>query len=82
MTVAREDCEKHTKVMTEKIDKLKDKLVGFEIGITKTLAEMPKNLADEFDGRYADKKTEKTVDKVVWLVLSAFVISILGFILK
>ena len=82
MTVTREDCEKHTKVMTEKIDKLKDEVVGFKIDITKTLAEMPKKLTDELDNRYADKKTEKTVDKVIWLVITAVIISALGFIIK
>jgi len=82
MSVNKEDCDKNVKTMTEKIDKVKDKLVEFEVGVTKAIAEMPKKLTDELDNRYANKKTEKTVDKVIWLVLAAFIVSVLGLLWK
>ena len=76
--VTKEDCVKSVKIMTDKIDKLDDKLSCFELKITKEFAEIPKKLADEFDKRYADKKTEQTVDRVVWLIVSSTLLSVAG----
>ena len=62
----------------EEIKEIKQKLesMGLEV------AKLPKTLTDALDARYADKKTEKNVDKLVWLVLTAVVIAVLSLVLK
>jgi len=80
--VTKYSCDQNVKTMTDKIDKVKDKLVDFEIGVTKQFAEMPKNLADEFDNRYANKKTEKTVDRLQLLVITSVTVALLALVLK
>ena len=67
--ITKHDCEKNVKVMTE-------------LSVTEKLASMPKALADEFDKRYADKKTELDVDKIKWLVIGAVVVSLIGIVFK
>ena len=80
--ITKHDCDKNVKLMTEKIDKIKENLNFFELSVTEKLASMPKALADEFDKRYADKKTELDVDKIKWLVIGAVVVSLIGIVLK
>jgi len=77
-SVTREECASVNQKIMEKIDHLTEK-VG---DITVQLAELPGNLIEKLDGRYADKKTEKAVDRVTWLVISAVIIAGLALIFK
>ena len=47
-----------------------------------SIAKLPEDIWDKGDRRYANKKTEKTVDKLIWLVLSAVVIAVLSLIIN
>lgn len=87
--VTREICDKNTKIMTEKIDKVNDKLVSFEIKVIKELANIPNALEKRFDDKYADKHTESEVDKIqanmnklMWIVIAGVVMSLLNLVLK
>ena len=70
--VTKEHCNNNLKGMADKLDKISDKLEDMMIKI----AEMPQEILDIADNRYATKKTEKTVDKVTWLVISSVVIGL------
>ena len=77
-SITRDEYSSFNQVMNEKLDNLTN-CVG-EVKIT--MAELPEKLADKFDERYASKKTEQTVDKVLWLVLSAVILAGLALIFK
>ena len=77
-SISREEYTSFNQVMNEKLDNLTDCVGQVKV----TIAELPEKLADKFDERYASKKTEQTVDKILWLVISAVIISGLAFILK
>jgi len=62
----------------EKIDKMGELLTQALI----KLEALPSNLTIELDKRYADKRTEKNVDRLSWLVISAIVVSVLVIIIK
>ncbi len=76
--VTQKECSEINKEVMRKIDDVKKDIGDVKLQI----AGLPKDLADEFDKRYATKKTEKTVDKVVWIVVVAFVLAVLELILK
>jgi hypothetical protein len=77
-SITREEYTSFNQVMNEKLDNLTDCVGQVKV----TIAELPEKLADKFDERYASKKTEQTVDKILWLVISAVIIAGLAFILK
>ena len=76
--VTREDCYRQSKIMLKEIQDIKDAQNDIKI----QLDSLPSKLTLKLDERYADKKTEKSVDKLIWLVLSAVIIAILSLILK
>ena len=76
--ITRRECDNNVKVMIKEIQDIKDSTNEIKIQIAK----LPEKILEKSDGRYADKKTEKTVDKLIWLVLSAVVIAVLSLILK
>ena len=76
--VTREDCYRQSKIMLKEIQDIKDTQNDIKI----QLDSLPSKLTLKLDERYADKKTEKSVDKLIWLVLSAVIIAILSLILK
>lgn len=72
--VKRWECEKHVKRMTEEIKDVKDAVNDLRVDI----AGLPEVILEKSDSRYADKKTEKTVDKVIWLIVSSTMVTVLG----
>jgi len=64
--------------MMEKLEKFGDKLEEVQISIAK----LPEVLTEKFDTRYASKDYEDQLKKIKWLVISAFIVAILSFILK
>ena len=80
--VTRNDCEKHINNFNTKMDKLKDRIVDVEKNVISAIAHLKEDVFEKADKKYATKKTEKTVDKVMWLVISSVVIAVLSLILK
>ena len=62
--------------MTEKIDNLKEDINGIKIAI----AELPQKLLDKADNRYADKKMEKVINRILVGIVILF-FSIVGQLL-
>lgn len=77
-SITRDECiSTHNSLMEQLNDIKKD--VG-DIAIK--VAELPGVLVEKFDERYASKKTEKTVDKVMWLVVSAVILAGLAILIR
>lgn len=76
--ITKEECFKNTKLMIKEMQDIKDAQNDIKISITA----LPEKILEKCDERYADKKTEKNVDKIMWLVISAVIIAILSLILK
>jgi len=78
----KSECRANVKIMTDKINDLKehvgDKLHDLDLSIAK----LPEKLRVEFDKRYADKKTEKTMDRLTWLILAGVAVGVLNLVLK
>lgn len=70
--------DKLNKTFMDKIDdlgvKLNEALVKLET--------LPSKLTIELDERYADKRTEKNVDRLSWLVISVIVVAGIAIIVK
>ena len=79
--VTKEDCEKYTSIMNDKIDKFKDNFVKFELSITKQIAELPKKVMDEAKCEFASKTTEKIVYALVGVICLAVVGSVVNNII-
>lgn len=62
----------------EKLDNLSGKINDLSISV----AQLPQVLTDKFDERYASKRTEKAVDRIGWLVISAVVLAGIALIIK
>lgn len=62
----------------DKLDKMGEQLAQALI----KLESLPSNLTLELDKRYADKRTEKNVDRLSWLVVSAIVVAGMALILQ
>lgn len=76
--ITRDECiSTHNSLMEQLNDIKKD--VG---NVAIKVAELPGVLAEKFDERYASKRTEKAVDKVMWLVISAVILAGLAIIIK
>ena len=87
--VTREICDKNVKSMTEKIDKVSEKLVSFELKVIKEIANLPNELEKKFDSRYADKTTEKYVEDVTnnmrWmnrLIIGGVIVGLLNLVIR
>lgn len=46
------------------------------------VAKLPEVLADKFDQRYASKRTEKALDKIMWIIITAVIVGLLTLIFK
>lgn len=77
-SITREEYASFNQTMNDKLDSLTEDVKDISVSVAK----IPEQLADKFDERYASKKTEKTVDKILWLVISAVVIAGMAFLLK
>jgi len=75
--IAKGDCDKNIKHMTQKIDNLENKINDFKIEIIKEIAELP----DKLDGRYASKTTEKIVYGGVGIALSALIVALISLVI-
>jgi uncharacterized protein YoxC len=62
----------------EKIDQLFNKISDLSIKVEG----IPQRVLENADERYASKRIEQTVDKLIWLVVSAVVVAGLAIILK
>jgi hypothetical protein len=71
--------QEHKAIMNEVKD-LNRNLTLFQIEMTKSIAELPVRLQEEFDNRYASKETERIVKKVQWLIISAVLTTLLGIV--
>jgi hypothetical protein len=65
-------------ILMDKIEKFSEKLEDVKISI----AELPKQLTDEFDKRYASKDTEDSLKKIIWIVVTAVIIALLSLVIK
>ena len=75
--VELQDCQTtHNKLM-EKIDKIVTTVSNIEVSI----ASLPKKIIDETDKKYASIETEKTVNRLAWIVITAVIMAILGLVL-
>lgn len=64
-------------IIMKKLEEFGDKLTGIEVSIAK----LPQELMLLFDERYANKETETDVKRVKWLVISAFVLAVIGLVI-
>jgi len=76
--IKRGECVSTHKTLMEKIDTISEDVKDIAV----ELARLPENMANKFDERYADKKTERTVDRILWLVISAVILAGLALIFK
>jgi hypothetical protein len=79
--ITKQECNKINKQLMEDIKEIKQdvKSLNNDLGCIKIdLAKLPETLKNNF----ADKRIETNFDKLVWLVISSVVLTILGLILK
>lgn len=60
----RLNCDIREKTMSEKIDELKDEVNNLGTEIKVSLAQLPQDLSDRFDKRYASKSIEKEIESL------------------
>ena len=77
-SVTREECKTNMSTIMEKIDQLFNKISDLSIKVEG----IPQRVLENADERYASKRIEQTVDKLIWLVVSAVVVAGLAIILK
>ena len=84
--MTKNECATNKKACLEtNIKPIMDKLDKFENKIDKILEkvyEMPSEIFEKADHKYADKRIEKNFDKIVWLVLAAVLVGILNLVMK
>lgn len=83
--VTQRECLKNHEPLMKQLEELKHDLKANSDSTTivkEMVIALPKSLADEFDKRYASKKTERDVDKVIWLVVSAVIVAGLALMFK
>ena len=77
-SVTQAECKNNMAKIMEKIDQLFNKISDLSIKVEG----IPQRVLENADERYASKRIEQTVDKLIWLVLSAVVVAGLAIILK
>ena len=77
-SVTQVECKTNMAKIMEKIDQLVDKISDLSIKVEG----IPQRVLENADERYASKRIEQTVDKLIWLVVSAVVVAGLAIILK
>lgn len=70
--------DKINETFMEKLEEMGNQLTQALI----KLEALPSKLTIELDKRYADKRTEKNVDRLSWLVISAIVVAGIAIIVK
>jgi uncharacterized protein YoxC len=77
-SVTQAECKNNMSTIMEKIDQLFNKISDLSIKVEG----IPQKVLENADERYASKRIEQTVDKLIWLVVSAVVVAGLAIILK
>ena len=77
-SVTQAECKSNMSTIMEKIDQLFNKISDLSIKVEG----IPQRVLENADERYANKRIEQTVDKLIWLVVSAVVVAGLAIILK
>lgn len=77
-SVTQAECKNNMSTIMEKIDQLFNKIADLSIKVEG----IPQRVLENADERYASKRIEQTVDKLIWLVVSAVVVAGLAIILK
>ena len=77
-SVTQAECKTNMSTIMEKIDQLFNKISDLSIKVEG----IPQKVLENADERYANKRIEQTVDKLIWLVVSAVVVAGLAIILK
>lgn len=77
-SVTQAECKTNMSTIMEKIDQLFNKISDLSIKVEG----IPQRVLENADERYASKRIEQTVDKLIWLVVSAVVVAGLAIILK
>lgn len=77
-SVTQAECKSNMSTIMEKIDQLFNKISDLSIKVEG----IPQKVLENADERYASKRIEQTVDKLIWLVVSAVVVAGLAIILK
>jgi len=77
-SVTQAECKSNMSTIMEKIDQLFNKISDLSIKVEG----IPQRVLENADERYASKRIEQTVDKLIWLVVSAVVVAGLAIILK
>ena len=76
--VTREEFQSTNANVMDKLDQLFNKISDLSIKVEG----IPQRVLENADERYANKRIEQTVDKLIWLVVSAVVVAGLAIILK
>ena len=77
-SVTQAECKSNMSTIMEKIDQLFNKIADLSVKVEG----IPQKVLENADERYASKRIEQTVDKLIWLVVSAVVVAGLAIILK
>ena len=70
--------ETNIKPLMEKLDKVEEKVNKIALD----LAGLPERLIEKLDIRYADKKTETKLDKMIMVVITAVILGVIALIFK
>lgn len=76
-SVTQAECKTNMAKIMEKIDQLFNKITDLSVKVEG----IPQRILESADDRYASKRIEKTVDKLIWLVVSAVVVAVLAIVL-
>ena len=77
-SVTQTECKTNMSTIMEKIDQLFNKISDLSVKVEG----IPQKVLENANERYASKRIEQTVDKLIWLVVSAVVVAGLAIILK
>ena len=77
-SITRDECISTHNSLMEQLNDIKKDVNNVALKV----AELPGVLVEKFDERYASKETERTVNKVMWLVVSAVILAGLAIIVR
>jgi uncharacterized protein YoxC len=76
--ITQDECLKKQNTMAQDIKEIKKSVEEINLNVAK----LPEKIIEKADARYAGKRVEVMVDRMIWLVVAAVGVALLALILK
>lgn len=76
--IRKKDCDKNVKIMTDKIDNIKEEINGIRL----IIAKLPEALHEKFRDEFASKLTEKIVYSMAGIILTTVCLGVVYLVVR